>query len=90
MTLTKAFTIVGICLVVGAVIGGLIGWFIGMMFPEAYAWSRRDPVHIGVGLGIPQGVTLGAFIGVLLTAIMAWYDVNTRSYSSFAADPEDE
>ena len=78
MTLTKAFTIIGVCLAAGAVIGGALGLFIGTVFPGAYAWSRGDPVHTGVGLGIPQGMALWALVGVLVTGIMAWHDVKTR------------
>jgi hypothetical protein len=91
MTATKALTIVGVCLAAGAVLGGAVGLFIGTAFPGAYGWApQRDPVHVGVGLGIPQGMALGAFIGVCVTGILAWHDAKTRSRPPAGYDAGDE
>ena len=79
MLLLRILLIVAVCLFAGAAVGGGGGWFIGTNFPDAYARAAgRNPVHVGVGLSIPQGAALGGLIGVCIAAIMAWHDVRTR------------
>ena len=79
MLLLRILLTVALCLFAGAAVGGGGGWFIGTHFPDAYATAPgRNPVHVGVGLGIPQGAALGGLLGVGIAAIMAWHDVRTR------------
>lgn len=84
MTLTRAILGVLICMVIGAVIGGSVGFLIGRFFPQALQMQFRlgnnfDPVQIGVGIGLPQGLMLGAAVGVALVAILAWREVRIQS-----------
>ena len=84
MTITKAILSVVICMAIGALIGGSVGFLIGYFTPQALAMQFRlgnnfDPVQIGVGIGIPQGLMLGALVGVALVAILSWREVKMRS-----------
>ncbi len=85
MTLRKGLATVIGCATGGAVVGGLLGYAIGVLTPDAYVAMFRlpldgqiNPAEIGIGLGIGQGLILGAAIGILLVAIVAWYEVRTK------------
>jgi membrane protein YqaA with SNARE-associated domain len=84
MTITKAILTVVICMAIGALIGGSVGFLIGYFTPHALAMQFRlgnnfDPVQVGVGVGIPQGLMLGAAVGVVLVAIMSWREVRMQA-----------
>ncbi len=83
MTIVKAILTVLACMLIGAVIGGAAGFVIGAYTPQALAMQFRlgnnfDPVQIGVGLGIPQGLMLGAAVGVALVGILSWREVRIK------------
>ena len=85
MTIKKGIATILGCGIGGAAIGGALGYAIGVLAPGAYIGMFRlppdgeiAPTEIGLGLGIAQGLILGAVIGVLLVAIVAWYEVRTR------------
>jgi hypothetical protein len=76
---------------VGAGMGYLIGTRFPDIYRPAYRTEYRDaqgqrtvvpaernPVHIGIGLGIPQGMMGGGILGVLISCIYAWHDARTR------------
>lgn len=83
MTVTKAFVVVLAFLLTGGAIGGGVGYLIGRYFPDALRAQFRqqvgelDPVQIGVGIGVPQGMMLGALAGVAVVGILAWQTVRT-------------
>ena len=84
MTLIRAFVTVLVFLLTGGAIGGGVGYVIGRHFPDALRAQFRpalgndlDPVQIGVGIGIPQGMMLGALAGVAVVGILAWQTVRT-------------
>jgi hypothetical protein len=84
VTLTRAIVGVLVCMVIGAVIGGSVGFVIGFFTPQALELQFRlgnkfNPVEIGVGIGIPQGLMLGAAVGVALVGILSWREVKMRS-----------
>lgn len=83
MTIAKAILAVLVCMLIGAVIGGSVGFVIGFFTPQALEMqfrlgNRFDPVQIGVGIGIPQGLMLGAAVGVVLVGILSWREVKMR------------
>ncbi len=85
MTLARAFVTVLAFLLAGGSIGGGTGYVIGAFFPDALRAQFRpalgddlNPVQIGVGIGIPQGMMLGALAGVAVVAILAWQSVRTH------------
>jgi len=85
MTISKGLATIGGCAMGGGLIGGLLGCLIGVLLPGAYRGMFRhgeesfNSVHVGIGLGVPQGMMFGAVVGILLIAIVAWYEVRTRS-----------
>lgn len=92
MTLTKAFLTVLLSMALGGVIGGGIGYAVGRFFPDALRVQFRhaaqpevDPVQVGTGIGIPQGVMLGAVVGLGITAVMAWHDARVRRQTGAGA-----
>lgn len=84
MTITKAILAVLICMIIGAIIGGSVGFLIGYFTPHALAIQFRlgndfNPVQVGVGIGIPQGLMLGSAVGVALVAIISWREVRMQT-----------
>lgn len=84
MNVGKAFGAVLGFLLTGGAIGGGVGYVIGRYFPDALRVQFRggladdlDPVQVGVGLGIPQGMMLGALAGVAVVGILAWQTTRT-------------
>jgi len=69
-----------------AALGGLIGIGIGVLLgtlaPEYYQSVFSDsnspnfnPLAIGIGLGLTQGVVFGGIIGLVLVALFYWYRI---------------
>lgn len=63
-------------------IGAIIGASIGLIAPDYYRTVVHnsdapsfDPLQVGVGLGMTQGASAGAVIGLAALAIMAWRDI---------------
>ena len=85
MNLARAFVAVLAFMLTGGAVGGGVGYLIGRCFPDALRAQFRaglgdelDPVQVGVGLGIPQGLMLGALAGVAVVGIVAWHAVRTH------------
>ena len=80
MTLGKAICTITISLLLCGLMGGEIGWMLGTfapsyystMFPELAASPDFNLQQLGVGLGLTQGLGVGALIGCVLTIIAAW------------------
>lgn len=85
MTVRTAFlTVIGF-LAAGGAVGGATGYIVGTYFADALRVQFRqlrddglNPVQVGVGIGIPQGMMLGALAGVAVVAILAWHASRTR------------
>ncbi len=79
MNVTKALTtVVGTAAGFG-VAGTLIGMLLGKIAPGFFRQMLplRDPgsfnpVELGIGLGLTNGLGWGVVVGVLLVAILAW------------------
>ena len=88
MTVTKGLGTVAGCAVVCGALGGLMGYLIGRFAPGAYAaffparhGQEIDPIQVGLGLGIPQGMLVGIAIGIIIVALVTWYEIRTREKS---------
>lgn len=88
MTIRKGLVTVAGCTFGGGAVGGLLGYAIGAFAPDAYVAMFRlpldgqiSPAEVGVGLGVGQGMILGAVIGILLVAIVTWFEVRTKQNS---------
>ena len=81
MTFPRAMMVILTSAFVFALVGGTVGFGIGTYFPDYYRdlfLSGRspefNPVSVGIGQGVTQGVSGGAGLGVVLVAILAWYE----------------
>lgn len=79
MNVVKALATVVATAVVFGVCGTGIGMFLGKMAPSflqhavrATAGEALDPMELGIGLGLTNGLTWGLVIGILTVAILAW------------------
>jgi len=79
MSLLRAYLIVCLSGVAGACAGAGIGYLLGTAAPGYYravfiaggeAWF--DPMHVGIGLGVTQGLPVGLVIGSLVVVVTAW------------------
>jgi hypothetical protein len=66
--------------VAGGVLGLLIGAALGAFAPGYYRSifingdsPSFDPLAMGIGLGLTQGVFLGGLVGIVLVALFYWY-----------------
>lgn len=88
MTITKGLGTVAGCTAVCGALGGLMGYLIGRFAPGAYSaffpprhGQEIDPIQVGLGLGIPQGMLVGVAIGIIIVVIVTWYEIRTREKS---------
>ena len=65
---------------VGGVLGLLMGAALGSMMPAYYRSvfaggdsPNFDPVAVGIGQGLTQGVVFGGVVGLALVAMYYWY-----------------
>jgi len=79
MNITKALaTVVGTAIGFGAA-GTAIGVFLGKVAPGFFRQllplrdpANFNPVELGIGLGLTNGLGWGLAVGILLVAIIAW------------------
>jgi hypothetical protein len=80
MTIAKGFTIIipsGFAFALG---GGLSGYGLALLEPGYYRGvfssgrePRFDPVAVGLGLGVTQGLICGLLVGAVVVLAVAWY-----------------
>lgn len=65
-------------------LGGGVGYALGKHLPSYYRSifeggqsETFDPLAVGIGQGLTQGIFAGAGIGVLLVIVLAWYRART-------------
>ena len=65
---------------IGGIFGLVIGASLGTLLPSYYqsvfangGSPEFDPVAVGIGQGLTQGIAGGAAIGLLLVAMYYWY-----------------
>ena len=67
-----------------ATLGGIIGCAVGMMMGKLVPGYYRsifnggdqpgfDPVAVGIGQGLSQGIAFGGFVGLVVVALFCWY-----------------
>jgi hypothetical protein len=62
---------------IGALVGGLIGYLMGVTIPDFYrsdfnGGRNVDPVQMGTGLGISEGLALGFLLGLVIVLVQAF------------------
>lgn len=65
-----------LCGLIGLAIGAMLGWvapgYYRAIFSSGDA-ANFDPVSVGIGLGLTQGVVFGGINGLALVALHYWY-----------------
>lgn len=81
MTVTKALLTVAVSALLAGAVGAGVGYALDHWTPSFFRilWPGRpgdpaDPVEVGLGLGISQGLVWGVVVGLLVVAIVAWHD----------------
>jgi F0F1-type ATP synthase assembly protein I len=76
-TVAKAVLAVLTCTIAGALFGAGIGYMLGRFAPAYYRSVFRngnapgfDPVQVGTGLGMTQGVALGFIAGIIIVIVL--------------------
>jgi hypothetical protein len=89
MQFSRAVGWIALTSVLFAVIGGLIGWLMGTQMPGYYrsiflrgSDPAFDPVAIGLGQGITQGLVLGSAIGLVLVLSNWWKEAKLATLAS--------
>jgi hypothetical protein len=69
----RAILVVAVCSIAGAAIGTGVGYSLGRFAPAYYRSVFRegnapgfDPVEVGIGLGLTQGIALGFIAGIVI------------------------
>jgi hypothetical protein len=93
MNLLRAYFILGLTGLIGGALGGIIGMLLGVCAPDYYRGVFRahdvpgfDPLQVGLGLGVSQGIPLGLAAGAVVLIVMTWY--NSRKPAGIAAAGE--
>ena len=93
MTLKRAIAVIVGFTAFGAGTGVGAGYFLAIVFPAYYQTvfarsdgSDVDPVSLGVGLGLTQGMALGAIIGFATVSVLCWYDLRKREMRQLASE----
>lgn len=78
--LLSSVAVVSGCVCLGGVLGLGIGAALGAIVPGYYRSVFRsgsdahfDPIAVGIGQGLTQGVLFGGIVGLLLVAMWYWY-----------------
>jgi hypothetical protein len=85
MTLTRSLVTIAVATVVCTVAGIGAGMGLGHWCPDYYRAVLRerpgdplDPVQIGAGFGLNAGVFTGVVVGVLVVAVVAFFELRVR------------
>ena len=94
MTVRRAFLIVAgsafLCGLIGAGLGLTLGTFSPGYYRTVFRYGNSDnfnPVEVGVGLGLSQGVIAGLVVGCVVVLAVAWYESRRDSILRSAAGP---
>lgn len=95
MTVIRGFVIVILSGLVFGGAGACIGWLLAVLAPDFYRaifrmppGSAIDPVQVGVGVGLVNGVMIGLGLGTIIVIITTWWNVRmiSRRFGSPPAD----
>jgi hypothetical protein len=85
MTLVRAFLTVAASSAVCTLVGVGLGALMGLIAPDFYQMSFRDglwpgidPVQIGIGFGLNAVVFSGVVIGLVVVAIVTYYELRSQ------------
>jgi hypothetical protein len=85
MTLTRALVSIAISTVVCTAGGVAAGAALGHWCPNYYQTVLRprpglviDPVQVGVGFGLNAGAFTGVLVGIVVVAIVAYFELRVR------------
>jgi len=96
MTLGRAFLTIVASTAISVLVGVGLGAFVGYAAPDFYAaWFRNglppgvNPVHIGIGNGVTGGAFGGIIIGLGLVAIFTWAELRREARRSIQLPDSD-
>lgn len=82
MTVLRGFAIAVASGVAFGLGGGLVGYAVGRWLPDFFRTIFRipehadfDPVQVGLGLGLTNGLLLGVGVGLVVVIAVTWYNV---------------
>lgn len=77
----SAFAGGGIGMAIGAMLGAFLPNYYRSVFTNGDS-PNFDPVAVGIGQGMTQGVALGTCVGLGLVAIFSWHRVKSQQAQS--------
>ena len=80
-----AFGCAAICGLIGMILGAILGAFVPSYYETVFSAENSpgfNPVAVGVGLGLTQGVVFGGLAGVALVAAYYWYETRLAKLDS--------
>lgn len=84
MTIFRGFAITIASGVAFGLGGGAVGYAVGRWLPGFYRTLFRatedqefDPVEMGLGLGLTNGLMLGVAVGLVIVVAVTWYNART-------------
>jgi hypothetical protein len=94
MTLGRAISATALCTALATPLGALLGRALGYFAPGYYRSlfyrghePSFDPVDVGTGFGLNAGVFTGVVVGLVIVAIVTYYEVRTATRSQLGATP---
>jgi hypothetical protein len=94
MTIARGFLIIILSGLAFALGGALIGYTLAVYLPGYYrgvfSTGREpwfNPIEVGVGLGMTQGLICGLVVGAIVVLAVAWH--NSRRLTENIARPSD-
>ena len=92
MQFSRAVGWIALTAVLFSVIGALVGWLIGTQMPGYYRSvfgagndPSFDPVAVGFGQGLTQGLILGAAVGLTLVLANWWKEAKLATLGAMQA-----
>ena len=89
MTINRGLGATFGCTLLFGSLGAGIGWLLARFTPDYYRFVFRIPLeaglsveHAGFALGLVQGILVGAAVGLVLTGIVAWYELQRQRASA--------
>jgi hypothetical protein len=89
MSILRAYLIVFLSGIAGACFGGMVGYVMAVVLPGYYRGVFRaggevwfDPVQVGLGLGVTQGLLIGLALGAVVVLAVAWYRASASKIDS--------